>query len=64
MIGKCDSCGSEEAKLMSIRIVSGTFCGGLKVAAQNLCGKCRTKEFFYLDSNNTVRYNQETTGNG
>ena len=61
MIGKCDSCGSEAAKLTSIRIVNGTFYGGLKVAAQNLCFKCKAAEFFYLDDSNTVKYNNVTT---
>lgn len=61
MIGKCDSCGSEETKLTSIRIVSGTFCGGLKVAAHHLCFQCKTKEFFYLDDHDAVKYNNITT---
>ena len=60
-IGKCTSCGSEETKLRPIKLVTGTFCGSLKVCYEHFCQFCLEKEFFYIDNNGTVKFNTVKT---
>ena len=59
-IGKCSGCGREETKLRPVTLVTGTFCGSLKVLHEHFCYGCLRKEFFYVDNNGTVKFNNIT----
>jgi len=56
-VAKCTACGSLETKLRPVKLVTGTFCGGLKVVDEYFCYGCLRKEFFYVDNNGTVKFN-------
>ena len=57
---KCDVCTVYNSLIVKIRIVKGLL--GAPVT-NNVCINClTTKEFYYLDDDNTIKYNEvETT---
>lgn len=57
MQGECSECGRSSSNLTSVKKVDGSFYGAMKVSKEVLCENCTGTEFFYLDNNNTVKYN-------
>ena len=53
---KCDICQDNVSLIVKIRIVKSSF--GWPVTSV-VCIHCLTKEFYYLDDDNTIKFNSE-----
>ena len=59
MQGACSGCGRTSSNLRPVSLVtSKTFGGDFFVDNCVLCENCIDTEYFYLDSNDTVKYNR------
>lgn len=54
--GTCSHCRRTE-DLTPVKFVTSSFCGDIKMVKKDLCERCLNTEFFYVDTNGTVKFN-------